>query len=350
MTLEYPFITAEFLSALEQSGAASASQGWAPRHLQLAGTFLPLYGKEHSWGEYVFDQAWAQAYARYGLHWYPKLVSAIPYTPVEGPRWRGPKPATDDLWQELMDVADATGASSWHLLFADQASREAFAGLPLIERHACHFRWFNHDYRCWEDFLAALTSRKRKSLRKERQAVAQQGLTVERAVGDAIPDQWWDDYYPFYAASYHKRFQQPYLAPAFFQQLRASALAAQVMMVMAFRDQQPEAAALYLFDGEALYGRYWGARRDCPGLHFELCYYQGIEFAIEQGLQRFDPGVQGEHKLLRGFEPVFTRSLHWLRDTAFEQAVRRFCVQEAQAVARYQAEARTLLPFRQGHG
>ena len=349
MTLEYPFLTDAFLAALEDSGAVAPRQGWQPRHLQSADSFVPPYLKAHSWGEYVFDHAWAQAYARHGLEWYPKLVTAIPYTPVDGPRWRGELDA-EVFWAALQAEIESTGASSWHLLFADAASREQLTSLPLIERHACHFRWFNRGYQDWEDFLGALTSRKRKSMRKERRAVTEQGVEVRRAMGDAIPARWWQDYYPFYASSYLKRFQEPYLSQDFFERLRASALAGQVMMVMAFRQGQPCAAALYLFDDEALYGRYWGASGDYHALHFELCYYQGIEFAIERGLQRFDPGVQGEHKILRGFEPVITRSLHWLQEPAFHQAVARFCEQEARAVARYQSDAATLLPFRQASG
>ena len=340
-------MTEAFLDALEHSGAVSAPEGWSPCHQQIGETRLPLYSKMHSWGEYVFDHAWAQAYARHGLNWYPKLLTAVPYTPVDGPRWRGADPDPDQLWQVIQEQVEAHNASSWHLLFPDEHSRQQLSGLPLIERHACHFRWFNRDYQSWDDFLAALTSRKRKSVRKERRAVSEQGLSVSRAVGEGIPEQWWQDYYPFYAASYLKRFQEPYLPPAFFEQLRASPLRSQVMMVMAFHDSQPQAAALYLFDDQALYGRYWGARRDYHALHFELCYYQGIEFAIEQGLGRFDPGVQGEHKILRGFEPVITRSLHWLRESAFHEAVARFCEEEARAVVHYQAQARELLPFRQ---
>lgn len=346
MALTYPFITDEFLLALEQSGSVTAEQGWQPCHLTLADSTMPLYRKMHSWGEYVFDQSWAQAYARYGLDWYPKLVTAIPYSPVTGPRWRGPDPDPAALWQAIQEASEREQASSWHLLFPDPHCREWLADLPLIERHGCHFRWFNRDYRDWDGFLAALTSRKRKSMRKERRAIEDQGLEVCRAVGREIPERWWRSYFPFYASSYDKRFQEPYLTEDFFQRLSASPLVDQVMMVMAFDGEQPVAAAFYLFDDDALYGRYWGCIREYHALHFELCYYQGIEFAIERELSLFDPGVQGEHKILRGFEPVITSSLHWLREPAFHDAVGKFCQQEKAAVARYQEQAKELLPYR----
>jgi predicted N-acyltransferase len=347
VALDYPFLARSFVDALEQSGSVTAARGWDPAHLVAGDTWMPLYLKQHSRGEYVFDHAWAQAYARHGLAWYPKLVTAIPYSPVSGPRWRGPDPAPEHLWEALQASCDEAGASSWHLLFPDDHCRDHLRDLPLIERQACHFRWFNRGYRSWDDFLAALTSRKRKSVRKERRAIPEQGLTVQRAVGSAIPASWWQAYYPFYASSYLKRFQEPYLSADFFSRLRQSDLLEQVMMVMAFENDEPVAAAFYLFDDRALYGRYWGSVREYHALHFELCYYQGIEFAIEQGVPLFDPGVQGEHKILRGFEPVITRSLHWLREPAFHEAVARFCQEEAQAVRHYREQAMELLPYRQ---
>lgn len=307
---------------------------------------MPLYSKHHSWGEYVFDHAWAQAYQRYGLHWYPKLVTAVPYTPVSGPRWRGAAPTADALWDRVQERMVEYGASSWHLLFPDDATRGHLADLPLLERLGCHFRWRNRGYQCWDDFLAALKSRKRKSINRERRAVAEQGVEVRRATGADIPEHWWRAFYPFYAATYYKRGQEPYLNEHFFAQLRASSLLDQLLLVMALRGDEPVAAAFYLFDQDALYGRYWGCLAEYHALHFELCYYQGIEFAIERGLQLFDPGVQGEHKILRGFEPEITRSLHWIGEPAFREAIGRFCQEEGMAVRRYQEEARTLLPFR----
>ncbi|MCK0537262.1 GNAT family N-acetyltransferase [Alcanivorax quisquiliarum] len=355
---DYPFLRREWLLALAESGAVAAPgsnddrTGWHDISCRAGEGVLPLYRKAHSWGEYVFDHGWADAYARHGLHYYPKLVTAIPYTPVTGPRWRLPQGVSDAagwLWPRIQEALAAHQASGWHLLFPDQAAAEALAELPLITRQACHFRWFNRDYQTFDDFLAALVSRKRKSLRRERQRVLEQGLTIQRAAGAAIPAHWWDVFYACYADTYLRRGQSPYLAPAFFRAIREQ-MGEQLMLTAAFADnpEQPVAMAIYLFDGQGLYGRYWGALQDYDALHFELCYYQGIEFAIEQQLALFDPGVQGEHKLLRGFEPVITRSLHHLVEPAFHQAVADFCEREAHAVLAYRDEARTLLPYRAG--
>ena len=342
----YPFMDAAFFAALEQSGAASAAQGWSACHLQDGDFFLPLYRRMHSWGEFVFDQGWAQGYQRAGLDYYPKLVTAIPYTPVPGPRWRGELHDAHALWQQLQDIVAQQGVSGWHLLFPDNDTRAALAGLPLVERQACHFRWNNRGYASFDDFLAALVSRKRKNIRKERAAVAQTGLRIEWRQGADIPADWWTPFYRCYAMTYYRRGQQPYLPPDFFRQLAASPLAAQLALAVAFNGDDMIAAAFYLFDDTSLYGRYWGSVSDVDGLHFELCYYHGIEFCIRHGLQRFDPGVQGEHKILRGFEPEITFSLHWLADARFQRAIAQFCEQEAEAVLAYQREARSLLPYR----
>lgn len=354
----YPFLRREWLGALAESGAVAAPRsrddttGWLDISWRAGGGVLPLYRKAHSWGEYVFDHGWADAYAQHGLRYYPKLVTAIPYTPVTGPRWQLPEGVSDAagwLWPRVQDALAVHQASGWHLLFPDQAATEALADLPLITRLACHFRWCNRGYEVFDDFLAALVSRKRKSLRRERQRVAEQGLSVQRVTGKAIPDAWWAAFYTCYADTYLRRGQSPYLAPAFFNAIRER-MGEQLMVAAAFaRDaRQPVAMALYLFDEQGLYGRYWGAVQDYDALHFELCYYQGIEFAIERRLEIFDPGVQGEHKLLRGFEPVITRSLHHLVAPAFHEAVADFCQREGSAVLAYRDEARTLLPYRAG--
>lgn len=344
----YPFLRPAFLEALEETGAVGGESGWQPLFRVDDTALLPLYLKHHSQGEYVFDHGWAQGYARVGMNYYPKLVSAIPYTPVPGPRWQGfGDDAAEMIRARVEDQLARTGASGWHLLFPDQAAMEALASLELIERQACHFRWFNRDYTDFDDFLAALMSRKRKNLRRERARIVDQGLTIERARGGQIPGHWWQHFYHCYALTYLKRGQRPYLEPPFFEQL-AARMPEQLMMVVARQGDDLLAAALYLHDEQRLYGRYWGTLRDLDGLHFELCYYQGIEFAIEQGLTEFDPGVQGEHKLLRGFEPVITRSLHWLVDPRFRRAVADFCAEEARAVAGYRDEARNYLPYRRG--
>lgn len=343
--LNYPFLEPAFFHALEDSGAATPASGWYPQHLETAGVWLPLYAKTHSRGEYVFDHAWAHARESRGLAWYPKLVTAVPFTPVPGPRWRGRLTDPDALFAGILQRVEDTGASSWHLLFPDRATLEALQTLPLVRREACHFRWFNRDYRDFDDFLGRMVSRKRKSLRRERRRIPEQGLRVERRRGADIPDDWWRAFYRFYAATYLKHGQRPYLGPAFMEQV-AQTLADQVLMVMAFQDGDPAAAALYFVDADRLYGRYWGCLREYDALHFELCYYQGIEYCIDQGLLEFDPGVQGEHKILRGFEPVITPSLHWIPDPRFREAVADYCRREAILVADYREQAAGLLPFR----
>ena len=349
----YPFLTDAFLGALADTGAVGADSGWRDLSWHEDGGLLPLYARSDSRGEFVFDQRWAMAYHQHGVRYYPRLLTAIPFTPVTGPRWRLPagRDAAEWLWPRLREQVAAQRASSWHLLFPDDEARAALAPLPLTARQACHFRWFNRGYQSFDDFLAALMSRKRKTLRKERARVAEQGITVRRAAGQAIPEHWWEAFYGCYARTYLVRGQRPYLTPAFFQAL-ADRLGDQLMLAAALpgasAEVPPLAMALYLFDDECLYGRYWGAQRDLDGLHFELCYYQGIEFAIEHGLAAFDPGVQGEHKLLRGFEPVITWSLHWHADPRFHDAIGRFCQAEAEAVQAYREEALNYLPYRRG--
>lgn len=346
-SISYPFIDPAFLDALERTGAAAPAQGWSPVHWRDAELFLPLYLRDQSWGEFVFDQSWEQAYRRAGEHYFPKLVTAIPFTPVPGPRWRGALESVDALWAGVQQRVEQHQASGWHLLFPDQATREALVSLPLVSRQACHFRWNNRGYAHFDDFLAALNSRKRKMVRKERQQLAASRLHIEWRQGDAIPAHWWPEFYRCYAMTYLRRGQRPYLSLEFFLQLASSNLSSQIALAVAFDGEAMVAAAFYLFDQQNLYGRYWGAVQDIDGLHFELCYYQGIQFCIEQGLRRFDPGVQGEHKILRGFEPEITWSMHWLAEPRFHQAIEGFCEQEAKAVQAYQREARTLLPYRQ---
>jgi uncharacterized protein len=350
VTLPYPFLAPALFDALEQSGAASAERGWTPHHLVSDGGFwMPLWLKSHNRGEYVFDHGWAEAYARHGLDYFPRLVSAVPFSPVTGPRWRG---ALDlaMLRQQVETRLVQHGASSWHLLFPDAESVAELADWPLAHRLGCHFRWFNRDYPDFDAFLATLTSRRRKSIRRERLAAVQAGVDIQLRVGEEIPSHWWPDLYQCYAATYYKRGQRPYLPESFFVQLATSSLRSQIMLVVALRDERPVAMAFYLFDDRHLYGRYWGAVEEIDGLHFELCYYRGIEFCIARGLTEFDPGVQGEHKILRGFEPVITHSLHWMVEPAFHRAVTDFCQREAPLVQRYRQQARELLPFRKDEG
>ena len=344
--LPWPFLRREFLQALEDTGAVGEGTGWEPLHAPERYCGMPLYRKWHSMGEYVFDHAWAAGYERAGLAWFPKLVTAIPFTPVPGPRWTSscgdPATAVEEVLREEVPLRDASG---WHLLFPDADTCQALEGLPLVERRDCHFLWRNPGYADFEEFLAALQSRKRKNLRRERRRVREQGVEIRRAVGRDIPAHWWPPFYRCYATTYLRRMMRPYLSPEFFTRI-ADTMGEQLMMVAALVDGEPLAFALYLFDDRCLYGRYWGTVRDMDALHFELCYYQGMEFCIERGLREFDPGIQGEHKLLRGFEPRITRSLHWLADSRMHRALETFCVEERAMVEEYRKNALRHLPYR----
>jgi len=351
---DYPFLSHEFLSALEETGCTTAATGWQPHHLGGDGRpFMPLYVKTHSYGEYVFDWAWANAYHRNGLAYYPKLVTAIPFSPITGPRLRPPAEqldgkAAEALFAELRELAAATGTSGWHLLFPDAATRMLFRDLGLLERSGVQFHWFNRGYRDFDDFLAACNARKRKMVRRERRRIAEQGLRVEMREGAEIDARLWSFFFRLYQHTYLKRSgMEGYLSEAFFQRLGAT-LADRLAMAVAYVDSAPIAAALYLHDADNLYGRYWGCVREYESLHFELCYYQGIEFAIRRGLGRFDAGAQGEHKIPRGFEPVETWSLHWIRHPEFAIAIADFIARERAYNLEYLEEARTLLPFRTG--
>ena len=351
-----PFLRYEFFQALEESGCTHSKTGWQPSHLifridgELAGV-APAYLKSHSMGEYVFDWAWADAYQRYGLDYYPKLLVAVPFTPSQGsrllldPRLR--QGLSPGQLPDLLDTVIARlGAHSWHVLFPDAADQALLEHEGELHRIGCQFHWHNRDYRGFDDFLAQLTSRKRKSIRKERRQVAEQGITFQRYHGHDIPDSVLATFYVFYQATYLKRGQRPYLNKQFFEKVRAK-LPEHLYLVMAFRSGEMIAGALFLRGKDTLYGRYWGCLDEYNHLHFETCYYQGIELAIELGLQHFDAGAQGEHKLVRGFEPVTTHSWHGISHPAFREAIANFTEEEAEHVSEYHAEALTLLPFRQ---
>lgn len=352
---DYPFIRYEFLSALESSGATTAESGWQPQHvLVYLGSALvaimPLYLKSHGYGEYVFDFSWADAYHRHNLNYYPKLVSAIPYTPVTGPRLcvaagQNEMDIMVAVVQAIKKRASALSASSWHLLFPDAVASEQFNVL-CRQRRAVHFQWFNQGFMGFDDFLATFNSRKRKNLRKERQRVKEQDIVFERWRGEDISDELWRKFHHFYQLTYARRSGHGgYLNLDFFRAVAASMPEA-IVLVMVRQNGEYIAGALNFRDKRTLYGRYWGCGCDIEYLHFETCYYQGIEYCIEHGLQRFDPGVQGEHKMLRGFRPTYTYSNHWIADHYFRQAVDRFLQEEAKVVANYLVNAEKYLPFK----
>ncbi|SFP76716.1 MULTISPECIES: GNAT family N-acetyltransferase [Pseudomonas] len=348
-----PFLRHAFLSALEDSGSLGPNSGWQAEHLlhvqdgRLIAA-LPSYRKWHSYGEYVFDHGWADACARAGIEYYPKLLSAVPFSPVSGARLLAASLEDGfELLQSLPGYLEIEGLSSAHINFTDAFTDAALAGHPgWLERLGCQFHWQNRGYRDFQDFLDTLSSRKRKQMRKEREQVAGQGIEFEWLEGRQLSEAQWDFVYACYANTYAVRRQSPYLTRAFFS-LLAERMPEAIRVVLAKQNARPVAMAFSLIGGDSFYGRYWGCLAEFDRLHFETCFYQGMDYAIAQGVQRFDAGAQGEHKLIRGFEPVITRSWHYLRHPGLKAAVKDFLQQERAGVLAYAEEARAALPYRQ---
>ncbi|WP_461519971.1 GNAT family N-acetyltransferase [Porticoccus sp.] len=352
----YPFLQHRFLSLLERSGSACTSTGWQPHHLlisedELPVAAMPLYLKSHSWGEYVFDWSWAEAYQRQQLDYYPKLLTAVPFTPAIGPRLAlSPQTelatVTPYLLTAIQQLADQQGASGWHLLFPEPHLTAAMQDAGGMLRSGVQYLWQNRDYGNFEDFLAALSSRKRKNISRERSGLQQQGLRVYRLSNDEITADWWEFFFQVYHNTYLKHSgNSGYLTQHFFRAL-GEVMSGQLMMAVAEKGDEKVAAALFFYDEGNLYGRYWGCTQEYDFLHFELCYYQGIEFAIDAKLARFDAGAQGEHKVRRGFEPMETCSVHWIRRPDFSAAIKRFVLEERQYVLDYIQETRRQLPYK----
>ncbi|MGB6103924.1 MAG: GNAT family N-acetyltransferase [Pusillimonas sp.] len=348
-----PFVQHAFLLALEQTGCATAETGWAPHHLlmhrenMLAGA-MPLYLKSHSRGEYVFDYAWADAYQRHGLHYYPKLLSAIPFTPVSGPRLLANN--HEDrvrLAKEAVQICRQNALSSLHILFPSATEQAALEEAGFLFRYNVQFHWTNQGYRRMDDFLASLNQQKRKKLKQDRKKSVQAGVKFRWLQGNQIDEDTLAFFYRCYSKTYLEHGNAPYLSLAFFQALHAH-MAASMVIIMAEQDGQPMAAALNISDGRALYGRYWGSLRFISGLHFETCYMQGIEFCIAHGLSAFEGGAQGEHKLSRGLLPVSTYSAHWIADPRFAHAIDDYLNQETPAVDAYLGELHEHSPFKMG--
>ena len=351
----YPFMRHEFLSALEHSGSVCEHTGWSPAHLlvldgdQLVAA-MPLYLKSHSWGEYVFDQQWAEAYRQQGIDYYPKWLTAIPLTPCQGSRIVmqaavDPLEVMRLLFNTIKQLSEPLGISSWHCLFPEQQQAEQLRALGFSLREGVQFHWFNRGYRDFNDFLLTLNAGKRKMLKRERRRVSEQGISLQRIAGKDVSEKQWQQFFQFYTLTYLKRQSQPYLNLAFFQQIAAT-MGEQLLLVLAVKDDETIAAALSFIGDDTLYGRYWGCDEDYDSLHFETCYYQGLDYCIEQGLKRFDSGAQGEHKIARGFEPVTTYSAHWIKDARFATAIAHFLVREQQAVQHYKQDAASYLPFK----
>ena len=333
-----PFLTHAFLSALEESGSATARTGWQPLPIAIDGAdgrpeaLMPAYVKSHSQGEYVFDHAWAEAWARAGGDYYPKLQIAVPFTPVPGRRLLTRSPSlAPALIAAAERVIDSNGLSSAHATFIAQDEVPIFEAAGWLIRADSQFHWTNEGYARFDDFLAALSSRKRKAIRKEREA-AVSGLVIQHVTGADLTEAHWDAFWEFYQDTGARKWGRPYLTRAFFSMI-GERMADRILLILALRDGRPIAGALNLIGADTLYGRYWGCSEDVPNLHFELCYYQAIEVAVELGLKRVEAGAQGQHKIARGYEPVQTTSAHWIADPGFRSAVADFLERERQGVA-----------------
>lgn len=360
-----PFNRYEYLAALESGGCVCTKTGWTPMHMLVRKVngdeiddviaVMPLYIKAHSYGEYIFDWAWADAYERHQIPYYPKLLAAIPFTPVTGMRLGSIFEHTSLQQQALWQVVNQAltrcladyGFSSWHCLFLPRSQFTQLSKQQNLQRLSTQFHWFNRNYADFNHFLASLTSRKRKDIKKERQKVSRVGLTFEFVEGDAVTIELWQYFYACYQSTYAKRSgHYGYLNLGFFEAI-GSTLSEQIVLLLV-RDPQSQiiASALYFKSATHLYGRYWGSLVDVDGLHFEACYYQGIEYCIANKLQVFDAGAQGEHKVSRGFQPVETFSNHEVAHGEFRSAIESFTQQEAQNIKIYMQELKAKLPYK----
>lgn len=356
-----PFASFEFLTALEKSESVGGHSGWTPYHMVIRqdgeeGPLLacmPLYAKGHSYGEYVFDHGWADAFERAGGRYYPKLQCSIPFTPATGPRLLVNNSALPEqiapLKQALLDglirITDKLEFSSAHLTFLEESDAALCEAMGFLIRHDQQFHWQNDGYDTFEDFLSALSSRKRKQIRKERREIAQSDITITALTGDAIEEHHWDDFFHFYIDTGARKWGQPYLTRAFFSEIHET-MRDRIVLIMCERDGRNIAGALNFLGRDTLYGRQWGCVEDHPCLHFEACYYQAIEFAITHGLKTVEAGAQGPHKLARGYVPVQTSSAHYIANPSFRDAVARYLEQEKDGVAAEIEYLATRTPFK----
>jgi uncharacterized protein len=354
---QMPFLRHEFLAALEHAGCVGAEVGWVPSYVTLSdarglAAATPAFTKSHSYGEFVFDFSWAQAYTRFGQRYYPKLAIALPFTPATGPRLLvrsdlDSARTRDSLITAIEARARDAALSSVHALFLDETDRNALERGRWLTRRDCQFHWTNRGYTSFEQYLDTFTAEKRKKARRERRRVAEAGIVFETKLGSELDSRLLDQIYRFHRDTFLRHGHEPYLSRAFFGEI-ARTLGEALMVKVALRAGKPVAAAIFFWSPEALYGRYWGAEADYHSLHFEACYHQGIEFCIERGIKRFEPGTQGEHKVSRGFEPTITWSAHWITDARFREAIRQYLAREGEAIDAYAEEVRAHVPYRDG--
>ena len=353
--IEYPFIRHEFLHALEKSSCVSEETGWMPQHCLVYDrdeliALMPMYRKTHSHGEYVFDFEWANAYRQHGLSYYPKWLTAIPFTPCEGERLfvktgMDKEIVLEAILNHITENAERENISSWHCLYPTSAETELFKSADLCIREGVQFRWMNKGYRDFKDYLDSFNSKKRKNLLRERRYIRDQGIVLKQIHGKDISEQQLGVFFQFYQLTYLKRGNPPYLNIEFFKEI-ALTMPEQLLLILAIKDNTYVGTAFSLLGEESYYGRYWGCYEEYHSLHFEACYYQGLEYCINNQLTRFDSGAQGEHKIARGFEPVTTYSAHWLSDPEFAAAIKGFTKREASLMEKYRSNAAELLPFK----
>ncbi|HTT00826.1 MAG TPA: GNAT family N-acetyltransferase [Steroidobacteraceae bacterium] len=354
---DVPFLRHEFLAALEHTGCVGRAAGWEPSHITLSdehglAAAAPAFVKSHSYGEFVFDFSWAQAYMRLGRRYYPKLTISVPFTPATGPRLLV-RPDLDratavaQLIGAIESRARECSLSSAHALFLDETDRAAFRRAGWLQRRDCQFHWINRGYASFDNYLDTFTAEKRKKARRERRRVAEAGICFETRLGRELDPRLLDRVFGFHRDTFIRHGHEPYLSRAFFTEI-VRTLGDALMVKLAMRGGRPVAASIFFWSPSTLYGRYWGADADYHSLHFEACYHQGVEFCIERGIQRFEPGTQGEHKVSRGFEPTLTWSAHSITDARFRDAVRDYLEREGEAVDAYAAEVQTHVPYREG--
>lgn len=355
---DYPFLRHEFLQLAETTGCVSPEHGWSPRHLTITDggrlrAAMPLYEKSHSWGEFVFDWAWANAYSQAGLSYYPKLVSAVPFTPAPSRRLLLADAADDEaakgLLQAAIALATETGCSSMHVLFPSAAELPLLENAGLLIRKDCQFHWHNNNYRDFDEFLDTFTSAKRKKARRDRRKVQESGIRFRRIKGAQIDNETWSVVYRLISRTFMIRGSMPYYNEAFFRGI-SEQMPEGILVILAELNSTAVAAAVFFESDKILYGRYWGSAGHFDSLHFETCYYQGIDYCIETGKQIFEPGTQGEHKISRGFSPVSTWSAHWLAHPQFADAIEQYLDEEGKHVDKYIDAVDSRSPYKEPGG
>ena len=351
---QQPFLQHCFIAALENHGCIGGELDWYGHHIcvredgQLIGA-MPLFEKHNTHGEFVFDHSWADAWHRAGLQYYPKLVSATPYTPASGQRLLVTQGRETDVYPILLEAVIqftiASEASSFHCLFPAQEQQEFMSDAGLFTRHDCQYHWHNHNYQSFDDFLSTLTSKKRKNIKQERRKVKDAGITLRVLNGETASAEDWAVFTEFYRRIYERKWGMPVFNQPFFCEV-AAALGEQVILVIAELEDKPIAGSLMYKSEHTLFGRHWGCAEKYDSLHFEACYYQGIEYCIKHGLKLFEPGAQGEHKVARGFIPTITKSCHWIAAEGFRPSIERFCEHEKQSIEAYMEQLQDRLPYK----